>query len=357
MQKTSRLAGVISAAIIAWASANIEARASTMTPIRVGWCTSTINSGALPWAVAQKMGYFAEEGIDLKLVPIASGNQCVTYVANGELPYALPALEPMASIVAKGFAGKTFFTLYHGTTWRIAVPEKSRIKSVADMKGARIGVASMASVMVAVTKGLLANAGFDGEKDATFIAVGAPANSALALQRGEIDAVAMWDIADMQIERTGVELRELDVPEFGAPSLGIFTGNDYYEKHKDEAVKLARAYAKGATFSLANPEAALEMMYEIYPETRTPGIEKAALLENDLEFVKMRRKIWEPIAAQDRQWGRAVFPAYEQYLANLAKWGIIDHPVDAKQFVTNDLIEQINHFDRDAIVNAAKAKQ
>jgi NitT/TauT family transport system substrate-binding protein len=357
MRSLSRMTMLLVTVVLGWGAASLESRADDLRQIRVGWCTSTINSGALPWAVAQKMGYFAKEGIDLKLVPIASGNQCVTYVANGELPYSLPALEPMASIVAKGFAGKTFFTLYHGTTWRIAVPENSKIKSVRDMKGARIGVASMASVMVAVTKGLLGNAGLDGNKDATFIAVGAPANSGLALKRGEIDAVAMWDIADMQIERTGIKLRELDVPEFGAPSLGIFTSDSYFEQHKDEAVKLAKAYAKGATFALANPKAALEMMYALYPETNTPGIDKAALLENDLEFVQMRRKIWEPIAAQNNQWGRAIFPAYEKYLGNLDKWAIIDKPVGAKQFVTNELIDQINDFDRSSIVKIAKAQK
>ena len=333
----------------------VEAQAKDLETIRVGWCTRTINSGAVPWAVAQKMGYFAEEGLELKLVPVASGNDCVTFVANGELPYALPALEPVASIVAKGFDGKTFFTLYHGTTWRIAVPAETAAQSIADLKGKRVGVASMSSVMVAVTKGLFINAGLDPEKDVSFIAVGAPANAALAARRGEIDAIAMWDIADMQIERVGTKLRELDIPEFSAPSLGIFSSTKYFDAHKEEATKIARAYAKGSTFTLANPEAALKILYEVYNETRTPGMDEAALLKNDLDFITMRRKIWEPIAAQDGKWGTAVMDAYSGYLKNLAAWGLIDRPVKPEEFITNELIDEVNSFDKEAVTAAAKA--
>lgn len=336
------------------ASIAVPASSADLQTVRVGWCTSTLNSGAVPWAVAQKLGYFAEEGLELKLVPVKSGNECVTYVASGELPYALPAVEPVAAIIAKGFEGKTFFTLYHGATWRIAVPADSSAHTVADLKGKKVGVASMSSVMVAVTKGLFMNAGLDPEKDVSFVATGATAPTVLALKRGEIDAVAKWDAADFDMQRVGVKIRELDVPEFTSPSLGIFSSNKYFEEHKDEAAKIARAYAKGSVFTIANPEAAFRMLYEVYPETRSTSIDEAAQLKNDEDFLEVRKTIWEPIAAQDGKWGMGVMSAYGDYLNNLAKWGIVERAVKPEEFITNELIDMINDFDRDAIIAAAK---
>ncbi|WP_333827529.1 ABC transporter substrate-binding protein [Pararhodobacter sp.] len=331
--------------------------ATDLETVRIGWCTNVINSGAVPWAVAQSEGYFAEEGLELRLVPVSSGNDCVTFVANGELPYALPALEPVVSIVARGFEGRSFFTLYSGPTWRVAVPEASDAQAVADLRGRRVGVTSMSSVMVTLVKGLFTNAGLDPEADVSLIAVGAPANAALALRRNEVDAIAMWDIANAVIGRLGSPLRELDVPELDAPSLALFSSAEYFEANRDQATRIARAYAKGATFTLANPEAALNILYEVYPETRTPGMDRAELMQNDLDFIAMRRAIWEPTEAMNHQWGYGAIPMYGAYLENLANWGLVDRVVQPEEFITNELIDEINNFDAEAIRADAMARQ
>lgn len=347
----------IAGGLVAGLAAPLALQAHSAEPetIRVGWCTSTINSGAVPWAVAQKLGYFEEEGLKLKLVPVKSGNECVTFVASGELPYALPALEPVASIVAKGFEGKTFYTLYHGATWRISVPADSDIQTVADLKGKKVGVASMSSVMVSVTKGLIKNAGLDPETDISFVATGATSPTVLALKRGDIDAVAKWDAAEFNMNRIGANIRSLDVPEFTSPSLGIFSSNEYFKDHKKEAAKIARAYAKGSVFTLANTEAAFRILYDVYPETRSTSVDIDDQLANDAAFLEVRKNIWVPTAAQDNKWGMSVMGAYGEYLDNLASWGIIEQKVKPEEFITNELIDEINDFDHDAVIAQAKS--
>ena len=46
------------------------------TPIRVGWCARTLSSAAAPFAVATKMGWFAERGIAVTPVPMPGSTDC-----------------------------------------------------------------------------------------------------------------------------------------------------------------------------------------------------------------------------------------------------------------------------------------
>ncbi len=43
------------------------------------------------------MGYDKQEGLDLQTVPIKSGGDCVTFVATGQIEYALASIEPIAA--------------------------------------------------------------------------------------------------------------------------------------------------------------------------------------------------------------------------------------------------------------------
>jgi NitT/TauT family transport system substrate-binding protein len=44
--------------------------AAQVTHLRVGWCSRTVSSAATPFAVAAKLGWFKQDGIDVELVPI-----------------------------------------------------------------------------------------------------------------------------------------------------------------------------------------------------------------------------------------------------------------------------------------------
>ena len=44
------------------------------------------------------------------------------------------------------------------------------------------------------------------------------------------------------------------------------------------AVALAQGYAKGTVFALNNPEAAIRILWEVFPQTRSPGKSEADAL-------------------------------------------------------------------------------
>ena len=52
-----------SAVLIGTASAQV-------TKLKVGWCARTVSAAAAPFAIAAKLGWLKQEGIDVELVPM-----------------------------------------------------------------------------------------------------------------------------------------------------------------------------------------------------------------------------------------------------------------------------------------------
>jgi len=90
---------------LAWSSA-----AAAETNVRVGWCAKTVTSAGAPFAIATKLGWYAEAGIKVELVPLPGSTDCVKLVATKELPFSLPSDEPLAIILPQGIKAKVFYT-------------------------------------------------------------------------------------------------------------------------------------------------------------------------------------------------------------------------------------------------------
>ena len=57
-----------------------------LSKLRVGYCARTISAGAAPFAIATRMGWFKEDGVEVTLVPLAGSSDCVKSVATKEIP-------------------------------------------------------------------------------------------------------------------------------------------------------------------------------------------------------------------------------------------------------------------------------
>jgi len=64
---------------------------------------------------------------------------------------------------------------------------------------------------------------------------------------------------------------------------------------------------------------------------------------------------WKLEKAGVKRWGESSESNFAAYADFLLKWGIIKEKVDAKDLITNELIDEINQFDVGKIVTEAKA--
>ena len=333
-----------------------EARAENV--IKLGFCAKTISSGAAPYAIAQKTGGFAEGGIKVELVPLPGSTDCVKMVATGDLEFSAPSIEPVAIIHLQGVRGKMFYTAYQGNVYGLAVPEGSTVQKFEDLRGKRIGVISMASAGVPLVRAFAINAGMNPDTDVRIVVAGEGAQTAALLRSGQVDALSQFDTQYAMVELAGQKLRMLDEVNKSIaryPSNGFYALDKTLAKRRAEAVALARGYAKGTIFAINNPEAAIRMLWEVYPQTRATGKDEATALRDDMATLSARAKNFRLEAGGVSQWGESSMDNYNDYIDFLVKAGIVKQKVPAADLVTNEFIAEVNNFNPADIVAKAKA--
>jgi NitT/TauT family transport system substrate-binding protein len=332
----------------------LAASAHAETTVKVGFCARTVTSAAAPFAVATKMGWY--KNIKVQLVPIAGSTDCVKLVATGDVPYSLPSVEPLAPARVQGVKGKIFYTAYQGNIYGIAVPRDSAIKSLKDLKGKKIGVASMSSGGVPVARGLLSMSGLDPESDAQIVVVGEAAQAAALLRTGQVAALSLYDTQYALVDSAGVPLRMLDAgPVARFPSNGFFALEETIEKQRAQALELVRGYAMGTVFALANPEAAVKIVFEVYPQTVPSGKSEEEGLKSETKTLLARAAHWKLEAGGVTRWGESSVKDFDAYQDFLLKWKVIKQKVPATDLVTNEMIDEVNRFDAKRIAADAKA--
>ena len=305
--------------------------------------------------VGKELGFHAEEGIDLEVIAVAGGAEGVQYVATRQAHASFGMIDPMLLSAAKGqdLGVVVYYNATRAMVMQLAVKPDSAIQSISDLKGKRIGPASLASTGLTYAKSVLKGAGIDPEKDIQVLPVGSGAAAADALYRGRVDALALWDSAYAVMENAGFKLRLLPHPpetrQIGGAG-GLIVRRDFLKEHPDLAVGLARASAKGTIFMLENPEALVRLHWKMFPETKPVGVDEAKALRNEIRVVMARADKMDPSkSGMVPRWGAG---APEEYIA-YAKWLGAPLP-DLSRYYDMSLIRRINDFDAEKIRQMAR---
>jgi len=269
---------------------------------------------------------------------------------------ALPSVEPLAILRPQGVKAKFFYTAYQTNTYGIAVPVDSPIQKHADLKGKTIGVTNMSSAGVIIARAQAAAAGLNPDTDITIVVAGEGAQPAVMLKNKQVDALSQFDTQYALTEIAGVKLRLLDTSAIARhPANGFIALEETIKNQRKELIGLGRAYAKGEVFAIANPEAAVRLVYEVFPQTKPTGKDEATAVRDDVKVLSARMEHWKLAPAGVKQWGENSVTNYKDYAAFMLKWNIIKQPVDSNDLITNELIDEMNKFDAAKITAEAKS--
>ncbi len=347
----------LAAVLTLWALAPgvVTPAVAQTTKLSVGWCSRTISSATTPFAIATKMGWYKAEGIEVELVPLPGSGDCVKNVATREVIAALPSVEPLAVGRPQGIRGKIFYTAYQGNIYGIAVPADSPVQKFTDLKGKNIGVIAMGSAGVLIARALAATNGMNPDKDINIVVAGEGAQTAALLKTKQVDALSQYDTQYAMVENAGIKLRVLDTKEIDRyPSNGFLALEETIKNKRREMVALAKGYAMGTVFAIANPEAAVRILYEVYPQTKPTGKDEVTAIRDDVKVLQARIVNWKLDKAGVKKWGENSEVNYAAYTDFMLKWGIIKDKIDWRDLITNELIDDINKFDATKITAEAK---
>ena len=345
-------AAVTLCALLAGAAAPAVAQTTKVT---VGWCSRTISGAAAPFAIATRMGWFKAEGVEVELVPLPGSGDCVKNLATREVMAALPSVEPLAVGRPQGIKAKTYYTAYQGNIYGIAVPADSPVQKFTDLKGKSIGVIAMGSAGVLIARALAATNGMNPDKDITIVVAGEGAQTAALVRSKQVEALSQYDTQYALVDNAGVKLRMLDTKDIDRyPSNGFMALEETIKSKRKEMVAVAKGYAMGTVFAIANPEAAVRILYEVYPATRPTGKDEATALRDDVKVLQARIVNWKLDKAGVKRWGENSEANYAAYVDFMLKWAVIKERVDVHDLITNELIGDVNKFDAAKVAAEAK---
>ena len=158
----------------------------------------------IPLTVAERLGYFKDEGLDVEISDFAGGSKALQAVVGGSSDVVSGAWENTIDQQPKGLNMQGFVKMgrYPAITVGVVKAKAASYKSPKDLKGMKIGVTAPGSSTNRVVQRLMAEGGLKPD-DASFIGVGTSSGVIAAVKSGELDAVSNIDPVITMMEKSG----------------------------------------------------------------------------------------------------------------------------------------------------------
>jgi NitT/TauT family transport system substrate-binding protein len=301
---------------------------------------ATPSPSPLPWIgyyVADALGFYTEEGLDVEVVGSVPGDNSARALDNETVDYAGVSITVGLPVVASHEAGELVWVGFSDVwPFHISVLPDSDIASYKDLKGQKIAIRDDGDTGPVTT--MLADGGLV-EGDYELVRLGEGATLATGLVQGQVAAMFGSPFNEAFVAaQTGTEVRRLPSDNFDQfVNSGLMT----HSENIDTAAKIARAVAKAWVWVEENPEDAIEMLAQAQPAAVT---DKAGALDT----LKVILSLNSP--AIERHWA-----ADADALAAQVEILDAEGDLDAAALIDEDALALAWAFDEDALRTAAKA--
>ena len=208
----------------------------------------------LPLTIAEQLGYFKEAGLDVTIVDFAGGSRALQAVVGGSADVVSGAFEHTLNMQLKGQPMRAFVLQGAAPQIVLGVNPKTmpNYKTVADLKGKKIGVTAPGSSTNVLANFVLAKAGLK-PSDVSFVGVGAGSGAVAAMRAGQIDAMSNLDPVITLLQRSGdfnviTDTRILSQAEkvFGGPMPAgcLYCPQTFLDKNPNTAQALTNAMVR-----------------------------------------------------------------------------------------------------------------
>jgi NitT/TauT family transport system substrate-binding protein len=233
--------------------ATSNAYTATLERVRVGYSVG----GLIPFpvVVAKENNLFDQLGLEIELINIPP-TLAVTALVSGDLQYVIFAGTTLNAAV-RGLPVK--LVMVYNDRPLFSLMSRPEVRSVKELKGKVLGIASLTSGESFLSRRLLKEAGVDPDREVTLRSIGNTPDRLAALRAGLVDATTLTVPVDIQAEKLGLrrlvfmgETLEsinggLGVSERWIQQkpeqikkmiMGVFRGMAYARTHRPESIAL-----------------------------------------------------------------------------------------------------------------------
>lgn len=209
----------------------------------------------LPLTISEQLGFFKAEGLDVDISDFAGGARALQAVVGGSADVCSGAFEHTINLQSKNQMYRAFVLQGRAPQIAFGVSTKAlpNYKSVADLRGKKIGVSAPGSSTNMMANVVLSRGGLKAS-DVSFIGVGTAAGALTALRSGQIDALSNTDPVMTMLEQKGdvkiiSDTRTLKgtTEVFGGsmPAACLYASQEFVSKHPNTCQALANAIVHG----------------------------------------------------------------------------------------------------------------
>ncbi|WP_287495995.1 ABC transporter substrate-binding protein [Pandoraea sp. CB10b_02] len=208
----------------------------------------------LPLTIAEQLGYFREEGLDVTIEDFAGGSKALQAVVGGSADVGTGAFEHTLLMQTKGLTYQSFVVLGAAPQLVLGVVRShaAQVRSVKDLKGMRIGVSAPGSSTHMLVNVALTQAGLK-PGDVSIVGVGSNATVVAAARGGQVDAISNVDPMMTLLTESG-DLKVLVDTRTQAGTRAVFGGpmpaavmyapQSFIQKHPRTVQALANAIVR-----------------------------------------------------------------------------------------------------------------
>ena len=208
----------------------------------------------LPLTVAEVRGYLKDEGLDVTIADFAGGSRALQALVGGSADIVSGAFEHTINMQVKGQRLRAFVLQGRAPQIVLGINPKTmpNFKTVADLKGKKLGVTAPGSSTNVLANFVLAKVGLK-PGDVAIIGVGTGSGAVAAMRSGQIDAISNLDPVITLLARSG-DLKIVSdtrvVAEadrvFGGPmpAACLYTQQTFLDKNPQTAQALANAIVR-----------------------------------------------------------------------------------------------------------------
>lgn len=230
-------------------SPTVPQPAAELTPVTIGFVPVSIYA---PLFVALEKGYYAEQGLEVTLEPLAGGSDLIALAASGEFDIAAAgagpafwnalALDLPVTVIAPGHAeGSPVATPLMISK---AACNSGAISRVADLRGKRVSVNAPGGTEYWLGQALATDGLTIDDVDEQFLAF---PDAVAALASGGVDAAMVGEPLATQAERQGLAVRLLsDFPVQDVQPTAIIANDGFLADNPAAAEGFVTAYLKAS---------------------------------------------------------------------------------------------------------------
>ena len=158
----------------------------------------------LPLSIAERRGYFADEGLKVEILDFAGGAKSLQAMMGGSADVVSGGFDHVLVMRSRGQRLKAFVLQIATPAISLGVATKhaEAYRSAKDLKGMKIGVTAPGSSTHAFVNHLLASVGLSSD-DVSIIGVGSGPGAVAAMQAGHLDAIASIEPTITLLENSG----------------------------------------------------------------------------------------------------------------------------------------------------------